>query len=246
MKKRGLVWLTMPVLLAGTSGCDLVKEAVPTLTVLAVFGEVGPATGPVEQALGVDLPTESLDPSVQTALVYVADESGVVKTAQVSLDGATLPFQDTAELYFVPVADSVPVPAPMAIQFGTSRLVIEHDGQTVELVVPEGASLQDPAVDPDTVQAGQPFSLTLTFTGQADSLKIQITGNDVSFDTTVTAPASPITLNLPDTLPAGITNPTALGLTVTAFYTTTGGDGITPVSMRMVVRSLTSAIPVKP
>ncbi len=243
---RRFIWLWMPALLAGISGCDLLKKTVPTLTVLAVFGEVGPATGPVEQALGMDLPTETLDPSVQTALVYVADEAGVVKTARVSLDGVTLPFQDTVDLYFVPVADSIPVPAPMAIRFGTSRLVIDHDGQTVELSVPEGATLQDPVVNPDTVQAGQAFSLTLNFTGQADSLKVQISGDGVSFDTTVTAPASPLTLNLPDTLTAGITSPTILGLTVTVFHTTTGGDGITPVSMRMVVRSITSAIPVTP
>jgi len=240
------VILSLLVLFVGTIGCKKLKEAVPTLTVLAVFGEVGPATGPVEQALGVNLPTESLDPSVQTALVYLTDEAGVVKTAQVSLDGVTLPFQDTVGLYFIPVADSVPVPAPMAIRFGTSRLVIHHRDRTVELVVPEGATLQDLVVNPDTVQAGQPFALTLNFTGPADSLKIQISGNRVSFDTTVTAPASPLTLNLPDTLTAGMTTPTVLNLTVTAFHTTTGGDGITPVSLRMVVRSLTSAIPVKP
>lgn len=228
------------------SACDLLKDTLPTLTVLAVFGEVGPATGPVEQALGVDLPTENLDPSVQTALVYVADEQGVIKTAEVSLDGTVLPFQDTVDLYFVPVADSVPVPAPLSVQFGTSRLRIAHDGQTVELLVPGGASLQDPVVSVDTVHAGQPFTVDLSFTGSADSLKVRLSGSGVNVDTTLDHPASPVSLAFPDSLTADITSPTVLTLTVTSFHTTTGGDGVTPASMRMVVRSRTALIPVAP
>lgn len=243
--KRG-VWLVALGVALGLSSCDWLKEKLPTLTVLAVFGEVGPATGPVEQALGVDLPTENLDPSVQTALVYLADENGVVKTAQVSLDGTVLPFQDTVDLYFFPIADTLPVPAPVSIRFGSSRLRIDYEGQALELLVPEGASLQDPVVDPSPVQAGQSFTVSLSFTGAPDSVRLQLSGSGVNVDTVVGDPTSPLTLTFPETLTSSITDTTVLTLTATAFHATMGGDGVTPASMRMVVRSKTAAVPVIP
>lgn len=240
-------WLNIlgGVVFLAISSCNLLKEISP-LTVYGIFGEIGPATGPVEQFLGIQIPTDGLDPEVQTAVVYVADEKGTVSDAQVSLDGQDLPFQDSVNLYFLPVQDSVPIPAPVNIQFGSSRLWIQRGDRIVELVVPEGASLESLTVQPDTVRAGQDFVVALTFSGQADSIRLELSGGGVSFDTTLIPQTGSLSVRIPGEITQDFSQETVLRLSTMAFSATTGGDGVTPVSLQMVVRSKVVAFPVMP
>ncbi len=239
-------WVMAGLGILGLTRCDWLKEALPTLTVYAVFGEVGPATGPLEQLLGISLPTEGVDPQVQTVVVYLADENGVVSDAEVLLDGRALPFQDSVDLYFVPIQDTVPVPAPVNVFFGSSVLKITRGGQTVELQVPEGATLEDPVVAPDTVRIGQPFTVGFSFSGEADSVVVQLSGGGVQFDTTLIPQAGTLSVEIPGSVTADLTQETLLNLSVVAFHAVPGGGGVTPVSLRLVVRSKVVPVPVVP